>query len=381
MALRRTAAILIPSVTFALSLMFAVSPATLRAQDVKTIWDGVYADEQATRGQQLYATNCAGCHKPDLSGNEDGGTGAPSLRGARFMQTWEGSSLSGLVSKVRETMPRNNAGGLPDDVYMDIISFILKTNRFPAGKDKLALVPAVLDKVVIIPNEKDRKTVWDGVYTPEQAARGDEVFQTRCATCHNKDFTGGMNAPALKGDRFWQTWELSNLTSITSKIRDTMPRNNAGSLDDESYMAIVARILQVNGFPAGKKELKWITDDLTPVQIVKALAERQSGISQIQNFALVQVVGCLAAGPKTGWMLTKATDPVVTQTEEPTPVSLKAAESKPPGSGTFNLVSAAQWNAKDNVGRRVEARGTLRRLPNDVTISITSLTPIPGTCN
>ena len=41
----------------------------VRAQESsKTVADGVYNDDQATRGAAAYDTNCAGCHRSDLGG-------------------------------------------------------------------------------------------------------------------------------------------------------------------------------------------------------------------------------------------------------------------------------------------------------------------------
>jgi hypothetical protein len=40
---------------------------------------------------------------------------------------------------MKTTMPRNSAGSLSDDTYVDILSYVLKTNEFPAGGDDLKL--------------------------------------------------------------------------------------------------------------------------------------------------------------------------------------------------------------------------------------------------
>ena len=36
--------------------------ATAPAGDAKSIWDGVFTDEQAERGEDAYITNCSECH-------------------------------------------------------------------------------------------------------------------------------------------------------------------------------------------------------------------------------------------------------------------------------------------------------------------------------
>ena len=43
----------------------------LRAQEeqaARSVWEGVYTEEQARRGAELYAQECASCHGPLLTG-------------------------------------------------------------------------------------------------------------------------------------------------------------------------------------------------------------------------------------------------------------------------------------------------------------------------
>jgi len=42
------------------------------------------------------------------------------------------------------------------------------------------------------------RSVWDGVYTAGQAARGDALWADKCSKCHGPDMTGG-DAPSLVG--------------------------------------------------------------------------------------------------------------------------------------------------------------------------------------
>src|SRR5438093_11033521 len=54
---------------------------TVVAQQVKSQWDAIYSEPQATRGQALYVENCANCHASTLAGTD----AAPALRGAAFV--------------------------------------------------------------------------------------------------------------------------------------------------------------------------------------------------------------------------------------------------------------------------------------------------------
>jgi S-disulfanyl-L-cysteine oxidoreductase SoxD len=96
-----------------------------------TVWQGVYSEAQAVRGQSEYATHCASCHRDDLSGYNN------ILKGARFMQKYRESSLHLLFDKTKTTMPRGAPATLSDKAYVDIVAYMLKANEFPAGTQEL----------------------------------------------------------------------------------------------------------------------------------------------------------------------------------------------------------------------------------------------------
>ena len=43
------------------------------------------------------------------------------------------------------------------------------------------------------------RSVWDGVFTADQAKRGHQVYTNVCASCLGSELTGGESAPALAG--------------------------------------------------------------------------------------------------------------------------------------------------------------------------------------
>ena len=45
----------------------------------------------------------------------------------------------------------------------------------------------------------DTVTIWDGVYTPAQASRGQRTYERACGSCHGVDLKGSMDAPPLIG--------------------------------------------------------------------------------------------------------------------------------------------------------------------------------------
>ena len=116
----------------ALTLAFGVA-ATMAAQPSRTVWDGIYTDEQAARGERLYAEQCAKCHGDTLGGQES----APALTGTTFYSNWEGEMLEPLFDRLRTTMPQDKPGSLSRSQNADILAHMLKAGGYPAGATAL----------------------------------------------------------------------------------------------------------------------------------------------------------------------------------------------------------------------------------------------------
>jgi S-disulfanyl-L-cysteine oxidoreductase SoxD len=98
-------------------------------------------------------------------------------------------------------------------------------------------------------------SVWDGVYTEEQAKRGEAVYQKECAACHGAELTGGESAPPLTGGVFQANWNGLTLGDLFDRIRKTMPLSKPNSLARQQVADVLAFMLSINKFPAGKTEL------------------------------------------------------------------------------------------------------------------------------
>jgi mono/diheme cytochrome c family protein len=99
------------------------------------------------------------------------------------------------------------------------------------------------------------RTVWDGVYTAEQADRGKTLYTQFCAACHSADLRGDGTAPSLVEGDFAFQWADTSVGELYEQIRKLMPSNRPNSLPPQSYVDIVAFIFQANQFPAGQTEL------------------------------------------------------------------------------------------------------------------------------
>ena len=98
----------------------------------------------------------------------------------------------------------------------------------------------------------------DGVYTADQAARGKDLFETQCASCHEPS--------RFTGKDFSNAWTGKPLTNLYVAVQ-TMPMDNPGSLKPQEYADVISHMLKSNGYPAGEKELTGSDDAMKAVQL------------------------------------------------------------------------------------------------------------------
>jgi mono/diheme cytochrome c family protein len=237
----------------------------------------------------------------------------------------------------------------------------------------IAVAVALLACAVAVRAQNTEPRIWQGVYSAAQADRGKTNYNSSCLRCHG-DTLQGNTAPALSGDRFFTTWGSEPVASLFAKIRDTMPPNFGTSIDDQTKLDIVAFILQTNGYPTGPGELSQTGNDLGSAQILKKGEQ-----AVVQNFSLVQTVGCLARGRDDTWVLTRTADPLVTRDDTPSTQSLASAGTRPLGTRTFRLLSVKPFNPESHQGHKMEARGLIYNEPGDERLTLTSL-QMAGNC-
>src|SRR5262245_42963267 len=98
------------------------------------------------------------------------------------------------------------------------------------------------------------RTVNDGIYTDQQAMRGQALYQKRCSTCHGANLAG-RTGPPLTGDDFLSNWDTQPLLELANKIVKTMPKDDTGPLTPQESADLLAYILQAGKFPSGRAEL------------------------------------------------------------------------------------------------------------------------------
>lgn len=99
------------------------------------------------------------------------------------------------------------------------------------------------------------KTTLDGVYSDAQAKRGEAVYTTSCAGCHQPDLSGDGQAPALVGKDFDMDWIDLSVGDLFDRTRLSMPADKPGSLAANDVADVVAFLLSKGKFPAGTGEL------------------------------------------------------------------------------------------------------------------------------
>ena len=102
--------------------------------------------------------------------------------------------------------------------------------------------------------DRQLRSITEGVYSAGQAARGQQIYQAQCAGCHGNAMEGTIGSP-LVGDSFLSNWSARPLVNLVDKIAKTMPFNLPGSLSRQESTDLAAYILQAGKFPAGQSEL------------------------------------------------------------------------------------------------------------------------------
>jgi quinoprotein glucose dehydrogenase len=217
--------------------------------------------------------------------------------------------------------------------------------------------------------ERASRTVWDGIYTEAQAQRGRGFYAEHCASCHGASLEGAEHR-ALKGDRFWATWQDTTVERLLTHVSLNMPHSEDGSLKGtlggRVYADIVAHILHSNQFPAGNAELNDATAD--GVRIV-----RKDGSGELPAGSLAHVVGCLEKGTGRNWRLVKGSRPA--RVVE----GLSIDRNAPLGDREFALMFVLTSLDKF-VGHRMSVRASLMGEGGTEGLNVTTIESVSATC-
>jgi mono/diheme cytochrome c family protein len=233
--------------------------------------------------------------------------------------------------------------------------------------------PAAVLLVISSGNAADNpKTVLDGVYSADQAARGQAAYAANCGSCHLDDLTAYRGA--LHGHAFAEAFQGGTLEHLFQITKKTMPRDAPASLRDDTYVDIIAYVLQTNSFPAGREELK--LESLKGIQI-----SAKTGQEAIPNFSLIAVTGCLGDGTGDTWTLTRATEPAKTANPDAmNAADLKSYETKALGKLSFKLLDTSYFQPGSHRGHKIVVKGFLIRHTEGDEINVTWLQMVASNC-
>jgi S-disulfanyl-L-cysteine oxidoreductase SoxD len=139
--------------------------------------------------------------------------------------------------------------------------------HYPLNKNVIvAIVACGLFIALEVVTAQAPRSLWDGIYTQEQAKRGEAAYVEKCARCHGAQLIGGDMNPPLVGPEFLSLWNTKTVGDLFDRIRTTMPQDKPGSVTRQQDADIVAYLLNENKFPAGKTELESQTELLKQIQ-------------------------------------------------------------------------------------------------------------------
>jgi mono/diheme cytochrome c family protein len=160
----------------------------------------------------------------------------------------------------------------------------------------IVLVCLLAGSSLLAVQTRGAQSVRDGVYTDDQAKRGQTTYNARCANCHGNNLAGRVG-PSLAGDDFVAGWSSRPLLELADKVRRTMPKDDSERLTPQQTADVLAYMLQAGKFPAGRTELAG--DDAALKQVnfpASAQAKPAAGPAQVTAFPPAGSVAAVMRG-------------------------------------------------------------------------------------
>lgn len=113
------------------------------------------------------------------------------------------------------------------------------------------------------------RSAADGVFTEAQATRGATVYLRECSTCHGDRLGGGEGTPPLVGSEFNARWYGQTVGDLFELVQTSMPPppDVPGRLTPQQYADVIAYVLSVHKFPAGRTELRPKVEELMRIRL------------------------------------------------------------------------------------------------------------------
>jgi mono/diheme cytochrome c family protein len=221
------------------------------------------AGELFEKGREIYGSYCVQCHR---STGEGIPPTFPALAGNENLA--DADLVVGNIFHGRGAMP---AFPNLDAEQVAAVATYVRTNwDNEFGAVDAERVVAILGDQM---EEMELVSVWSGIYTEEQAARGESLYMGACAMCHGRRLNGApedpdrRSTPPLARERLIRSWEGQSVASLFEYTKSTMPEANPGYMSDQDYLDIIAFMFQVTEMPTGEQELAPVSEDLSRIVI------------------------------------------------------------------------------------------------------------------
>jgi len=224
------------------------------------------------------------------------------------------------------------------------------------------------------------KTVWSGIYSTEQATRGQQEYTARCSRCHGAELKG-TEGNGLVGKDFMERWREDSVGSLYEFVSAGMPPPSRGGgrplISVPEYLDILSYVFSQNQFPAGPNPLT--TDGLDDI-----LIQYKDGPRPMPNGALVWVAGCMT-GSGDAWSVAGANDPVRTRTSDTKNYDeFHTAETQAAGTQTYRLANLGflgnAFKPQEHNGEKLLVKGNLVRQPDSMRITVVAVRKVADSC-
>jgi mono/diheme cytochrome c family protein len=121
--------------------------------------------------------------------------------------------------------------------------------------------------VSVVVGAQGSKAASEGVFTAEQAQRGEMIYKEQCAACHGDNLEGSGPMPPLAGKDFLSNWQDKSLGDLYEKTQTSMPATAPGTLSPQQAADTLAFLLSSGKYPAGAAALEGKMDALALIKL------------------------------------------------------------------------------------------------------------------
>jgi alcohol dehydrogenase (cytochrome c) len=223
---------------------FAVMVALMSAQQPAA--PAPFTAAQAAAGRTAYDQNCAACHGADLRG-------VPALAGPGFIGGWSTRPVKDLISTISASMPPDRPGQLRQEVYLDIVAYILQVNgRMPSDQMLTANSSALVGGGAAAQAPAGAAAAGGGRQGAAPAGRAGGGRGDGAGA------PGGRGAAAPPATGVTVAGEVKNFARITDEMLKNPPPGDWLVLRRDHYASNFSPLTQITRDNAQDLQLAWV---------------------------------------------------------------------------------------------------------------------------